>query len=574
MKTLKKLLSPMKYFPWHYFLYIVTSARFWAMRPISAFLVSRAIKWMEIKDFLYFKTYIIIFFVFTALNYATNYFIRTSRKITARLFQEKLYNIYLSKYLKADNNKIEWLGTWQSNSILQKWVDNRKNIIHDTLLWPVIRSIVSIIMVFVLIITNLWRSIFFVVLWVFIIMTIFARRGNKLMRNIRNDRREVFIQADRFIVRLIMSKFEILQNNKIFKELNHIKDFFYKLIYRDKRESKWFIISSDIPRALLDLIKVWLVARYGIQIFNWTAGFAEFMLIWMLMNQISWVLFEINEVMWNYYWQIVYVEKLRNTFDEMPKLRWYEEWKTFKFNKWNILIDNVSLNYWDKNIFSNFSLEIKWWNKTALVGESGSGKTTLIKLLSWYIHPDIWSIIIDWQKLSETSLKTYYKNIWYLTQDPNVFDGSIIDNLLYWAKERPTKKEINNAIRSARCEFIYNFKDWLETQIWEKWVRLSWGQKQRLAIAKLLLKDPKIIFLDEPTSSLDSFSEEDIAQAFDNLFKWRTVIVAAHRLQTVKQANVIHVFNSWWSIIESWTHKELLAKKWTYYKMIELQSGF
>ncbi len=574
MQTFKRLLEPIKYFPKHYFFFILTSARSGAMWPINALIVSRSIKWMETKDFIYFKTYIILFFVVIAFTYITNYFIRTSRKKTARLIREKLNSIYLSKYLKADNNKIEWLWTGQSNSILQKWVDNRKVIINDILLWPVIRSIISIIMVFVLIITNLSRLTFFIVLLVFIVMIFFARRGNKRIRKTRKERREIWIQVDRSTIRLIMSKFEILQNNKIIKELIHIKDLITKMIYLDVKESKWYIIASDIPRALLDFIKVWLIARYGIQIFNWTAWFAEFMLIWMLMNQITGVLFEINEIMWTYYWQIVSVQKLRETFDEMPNLKWYEQWNTFKFNNWNILIDNINLSYWDKNIFTNFNLEIQWWTKTALVGESGSGKTTLIKMLSWYIHPDKWYIIVDWQRLSETALKSYYKNIWYLTQDPNVFDGSIIDNLLYLTKEKPTKKQIESAINASKCEFIYRFKDWLETQIWEKWIRLSGGQKQRLAIAKLFLKDPKIIFLDEPTSSLDSFSEENIAQAFDNLFKWRTVIVAAHRLQTVKQADIIHVFKTWWKIIESWTHKELLNRKWTYYKMIELQSGF
>lgn len=529
---------------------------------------------METKNRTYFKIYIIAFFILTLVNYLTNYFIRTSRITTSRLFQEKLYNIYLSKYLKSDNNKIEWLGTWQSNSILQKWVDNRRSLVNDMLLWPVIRSAISVIIIFVLIATTLWLLTFLIVLAIFIVMMSFARRWNKRMRSIRKDRREVYIQTDRSIVRLIMSKFEILQNNKIIKEIAHIKDFIMKLIYRDRKESKWLIISSDIPRALLDFIKVWLIARYGVQIFQWTSWFAEFTLVRMLMNQIAWSLFDTNELMGNYYWQIVYVQRLWTTFDNMPILKWYEDWNTFKFTNWNILIDNISLSYWDKNIFSKFSLEIQWWKKIALVGESWSGKTTLIKLLSWYVHPDKWYITIDWQKLSETSLKSYYKNIWYLTQDPNVFDWSIIDNLLYWTKDKPTRKQIDSAIKASKCEFIYGFKDWIETQIWEKWVRLSWGQKQRLAIAKLFLKDPKIIFLDEPTSSLDSFSEEDIAQAFNNLFKWRTVIVAAHRLQTVKQADVIHVFKTWWKIIESWTHTQLLNKKWTYYKMIELQSGF
>lgn len=574
MKTLKKLLEPIKYFKRHYFWFIITSTRFGILWPITALLVSKVIKWIENKDIHQFKMYFFIFLWLTILNYGTNYFIRTLRKVTVRLFQEKTYNIYLNKYLKADNNTIETLGTGQSNSILQKWCDNRKTVVNDILLWPIIRTIIAIFMVLIIIITNLWRWIFGLVLGIFIIMMIFARFGNKRMKKIRNQRRDVFVQTDRFIIKIIMSKFEILQNSKIIKELKKTKDFFMQLINRDKKESTGFIVASDIPRALLDFTKIGLLFRYGIQIINGNAWFAEFTLIRMLMNQITGVLFEVNEIMGNYFWRLPFVEKLRDTFDEIPKLKWYETWKHFKLSAWDITLENIEFNYWDKNVLHKFNLNIIWGQKTAFVGESGSGKTTLLKLISWYIHPNKWNIIIDKQILSEVALKDYYKHIWYLTQDPNVFDGTIRENLLYWTTKKPTKKQIDKAIKLSKCEFIYSFKKWVETQIGEKWVRLSGGQKQRLAIAKLFLKNPKIIFLDEPTSALDSFSEEDIAKALNNLFKGRTVVIVAHRLQTVKRADIIHVLDIWGKIVESWTHIQLFNKKWIYYKMIELQSGF
>lgn len=528
---------------------------------------------MEMKDFGYFKAYLFVFLLFLIATYLTNYSIRTFRKVTVRKFAKGLWDHYLKKYIKSDNNKIEWLWTGKSNTILQKWIESWRVIVNDALLWSLIRVIVTVAMVFSMIALSMWWYTLIIVVIIFAIMILLAWWGTRRTRYIRKERRDIAIQYDRSLVRLIMSKFEVLQNDKIQKELEVISDFFSRIIYRDKKESKWFIIASDIPRALIDFLKLGLVFWYWTQIFSWQATFAEFTLIWMLMNQITGVLFEANDMMLNYYDQITHVGKLRDTFDEMPKLRWYEEWNIFKYQKWNIILDNITFSYWNQNILESFNLEIEWWKKTAFVGESGSGKTTLIKLISGYVHPDSGFVEIDWQKLSEVSLKSYYKNIWYLTQDPNVFDGSIMDNLLYWTVKKPTKKEIDEAIKLSRCEFIYSLKNWLETQIWEKWIRLSGGQKQRLAIAKLMLKNPKIIFLDEPTSALDSFSEEDIAKAFDNLFKWRTVIVVAHRLQTVKQADVIHVMQDG-KIVESGNHKQLLAKKWIYYKMIELQSGF
>lgn len=574
MKTLRRLLKPIRRLPRHYFFYILTSAWFGILWPVLTLLISKSIKWMEIKDYVFFKTYLFRFLWLTVFSYVTNYFIRTSRRVTGRLFAQNLYTHYVGKYLKSDNNRIEWLWTGQSNSIIQKWIDSRRNIVNDTLLWWGIRMLANVIMIFAIIAISSGRKTLLIVIAVFIIMIVFARFGNSRLRKIRKNRREIAIQFDRSLVRMIMSKFEILQNSKIIKELARIWDLFSRIIVLDVKESKWYILASDMPRALLDLTKFWLIFWFGMQIFAWNSSFAEFTLIRMLMNQITWVLFEANDMMLNYYDQITYVHKIRDTFDEMPKLKGYEDWKTFHYKSWDISLEKSTFSYGNKNVFKNFNLKIIWGKKTAFVGASGSGKTTLLKLISWYVHPDSWYIVVDGQKLSEVALKSYYENIWYLTQDPNVFDGSIIDNLLYGTKKKPTKKEIDSAIKSAKCEFIYTFKDGLETQIGEKWVRLSWGQKQRLAIAKLFLKDPKIVFLDEPTSSLDSFSEEDIAYAFNNLFKWRTVIVVAHRLQTVKQADIIHVLNASWKIVESWTHQELLKKKWTYYKMIELQSGF
>ncbi|MCX6824007.1 MAG: ABC transporter ATP-binding protein [candidate division SR1 bacterium] len=574
MKTLKRLLQPIKRLPVRYFFFILTSAWFGILWPVLALLVSKAIKGIEMKDYLFFKTYLFIFLGLTIFSYITNYFIRTSRKVTVRLFAQNLYTHYVGKYLKSDNNKIEGLGTGQSNSIIQRGIESRRSIVNDTLLGGGARMLANLVMIFGIITINSGRKTLLIVITVFVIMIIFARFGNGRLRKIRRDRRELSIQYDRSLVRMIMSKFEILQNSKIIKELARIGDIFSRIIILDRKESMGYILASDMPRALLDLTKFGLIFWFGMQIFAGHSSFAEFTLIRMLMNQITGVLFEANDMMLNYYDQITYVHKIRDTFDEMPKLQGYEEGKTFKYKSGDIHLEKSSFSYGNKNVFQNFSLKIIGGKKTAFVGESGSGKTTLLKLISGYVHPDSGYIIVDGQKLSEVALKSYYENIGYLTQEPNVFDGSVIDNLLYGTKKKPTKKQIDSAITSAKCEFIYTFKEGLETQIGEKGVRLSGGQKQRLAIAKLFLKDPKIVFLDEPTSSLDSFSEEDIAHAFNNLFKGRTVIVVAHRLQTVKQADIIHVLNKGGKIVESGTHQELLKKKGIYYKMIELQSGF
>jgi ABC-type multidrug transport system fused ATPase/permease subunit len=230
-----------------------------------------------------------------------------------------------------------------------------------------------------------------------------------------------------------------------------------------------------------------------------------------------------------------------------------------------------------KNILEDFNLKIEAGKKVALVGRSGSGKTTIAKLISGYMQPSAGTVFVDGQDLSEVSLKSYYKYIGYLTQDPMVFDGSVRENLLYAVNDLGesdvSEGKMLEALEKAKCDFVFKMQNGIETQIGEKGVRLSGGEKQRLAIAKLLLKDPEIIILDEPTSALDSFSEESVTLAMDELFKGRTVIIIAHRLQTVKKADEIIVLEEG-KIVERGTHNELISKNGNYAKMLEMQSGF
>ena len=329
------------------------------------------------------------------------------------------------------------------------------------------------------------------------------------------------------------------------------------------------------------------------------------------------------------------IEKSRDLFDTTPIMQGYHEGDTFVYSAWDIQVKNISFSYGDDSdnksiVFQDFDIHIQWGKKTALVWASGSGKSTLVKLIAWYIRPDSGGIYIDGQKLPQwrlaindphnpplrgkelvapsegvgghissqnhISLKSYFPHIWYLTQEPSVFDGTIMENLLYgvnmeinrhceeWGTNNVAMSWwsidtfIEEAITNANCEFVYDLPDWLDTEIWERWVRLSGGQKQRLAIAKIFLKNPEIIILDEPTSALDSFSEESITKAMHKLFENRTVIIIAHRLQTVKQADDIILLDADESgasyISERGTHDELVALQWQYAKMLELQSGF
>jgi ABC-type multidrug transport system fused ATPase/permease subunit len=192
-------------------------------------------------------------------------------------------------------------------------------------------------------------------------------------------------------------------------------------------------------------------------------------------------------------------------------------------------------------------------------------------LIAGYLFPEKGSILIDGQALphgrtvrtSKTvSLESYYQHIGYLTQEPMVFDGTIRDNILYALPENDvdiSHERIHEVLKLACCDFVFDLPKGIDTQIGEKGVRLSGGQRQRLAIAKIMLKDPQIVLLDEPTSALDSLNEQLITTALHNLFVGRTVIVIAHRLQTVKECDEILVIDEG-KILQRGRHDELVKQ--------------
>jgi ABC-type multidrug transport system fused ATPase/permease subunit len=242
---------------------------------------------------------------------------------------------------------------------------------------------------------------------------------------------------------------------------------------------------------------------------------------------------------------MVGIDRFFDIVDNIPLIENDKNLPKFEYRAGIIELKNLSFAYESsKEIFKHFSLLLEGGKRYAFVGPSGGGKTTLIKLIAGYIHTTAGSVNIDGQNLSKISLQSYYRHIGYLTQEPNVFDGKILENLTYALPEEELKSDrlparIDEVIKLAKCEFVYEFEHGLETEIGERGIKLSGGQKQRLAIAKIMLKNPEIILLDEPTSALDSINEESITEALHNLFQGRTVVIVAHRLQTVKQADTI-----------------------------------
>jgi subfamily B ATP-binding cassette protein MsbA len=241
-------------------------------------------------------------------------------------------------------------------------------------------------------------------------------------------------------------------------------------------------------------------------------------------------------------------------------------------HKGEIIFENVSFSYSKKDgqILNSINLKIPGKKMTALVGLSGAGKTTILNLIPRFYNISYGDIKIDNQSIKNISIHSLRKNISLVSQDTTLFDDTIKNNIEY-AKKDTTQKELETAAKlSFADEFIEKFPDKYETIIGENGVRLSGGEKQRISIARAILKKTPIILLDEATSSLDAETENKIQKAINFLTKGRTTVVIAHRLSTILNADKIYVIDNG-IVVGEGTHNELLKSSSVYLNFYEKQ---
>jgi len=239
-----------------------------------------------------------------------------------------------------------------------------------------------------------------------------------------------------------------------------------------------------------------------------------------------------------------------------------------------ITFDNVSFEY-DESVpvLRHVSFRAPAGSTTALVGSSGSGKSTLISLVMAFNRPIAGCVRVDGRDLETLRLRDYRKQLGVVLQENFLFDGTIAENISF-AHPHASRAEIVEASRIAHCEeFINGFKEGYDTIVGERGVKLSGGQRQRVAIARAILAEPRILILDEATSSLDSESEALIQDGLQSLRQGRTTFVIAHRLSTIRAANQILVLEGG-EIVERGTHEELLANGGRYKQLYDRQYNF
>ena len=239
----------------------------------------------------------------------------------------------------------------------------------------------------------------------------------------------------------------------------------------------------------------------------------------------------------------------------------------------DVRFEDVSFSYAENvPVLRDISFQSPAGSTTALVGSSGAGKSTLISLIMAFNHPQSGRILIDGRDLAGLRLGEYRSHLGVVLQDNFLFDGTIAENIGF-SKPGATSDEITAAARAAHCdEFIGRFADGFDTIVGERGVRLSGGERQRVAIARAILADPRILILDEATSSLDSESEALIRDGLRRLRRGRTTFVIAHRLSTIASADQILVLEEG-RVVERGTQEELLAARGRYRQLYDKQYG-
>uniref|UniRef100_A0A8C7VH45 ATP-binding cassette sub-family B member 5 n=1 Tax=Oncorhynchus mykiss TaxID=8022 RepID=A0A8C7VH45_ONCMY len=241
--------------------------------------------------------------------------------------------------------------------------------------------------------------------------------------------------------------------------------------------------------------------------------------------------------------------------------------------KGDIEFKNIHFSYpsrKDVKILQGVNLTVPRGKTIALVGASGCGKSTTIQLLQRFYDPDSGEITLDGRDIRTLNVKWLRENMGIVSQEPVLFGTTIAENIRY-GREDATDEDIERAVREANAyDFISKLPDKLNTMVGERGAQLSGGQKQRIAIARALVKNPKILLLDEATSALDTQSESVVQAALDKARAGRTTIVIAHRLSTIRTADVIAGFSNG-EVVEQGTHRELMAKKGVYYSLVMQQ---
>lgn len=425
-------------------------------------------------------------------------------------------------------------------------------------------SLFTCAIVFIYICFNSWV----VALEVIIYLILFYIISHKYLPSIKEKQKEINKEKDRAVAEVSESVRGIREiralgirksMNDNFK--NIVRNIYFKInkqMITERNYNAWiYILNCTLEFVIFTTCIILIINKAG--------SFAFFMAmtyyVYRFMNTI--------ELMMNLSTSI---QKMKVSIERLSEILDNKLYKDEKFGivsktdiLGNIEFKNITFKYpnEEKEIFEEFNLTIPTGKKVAIVGKSGQGKTTIFNLLLRYFDSDAGVILVDDVPIEDFTEDSLRENIAIIRQEPFIFNKTILENLKIIDPYMSLKK-IRNACKLAEIdEYIMSLPNKYDTMIGEGGINLSGGQKQRLAIARALLKNSKIILFDEATSALDNDNQSKIKQAIDNLVKDHTIIIVAHRLSTIIDADVIYLIDGG-KVVASGTHKQLLKKSLIY----------
>jgi len=385
-----------------------------------------------------------------------------------------------------------------------------------------------------------------------------AKKLGKRMGKVTTEAQEKSGDLNKYLI-------EVFKNHKLIKifqrekyEENRSEKFINALKEKSKKIEIIYARPSSIMETLTGIVIAILIFYSGKLIFNNEIGINNFfsflaamMLAYQPVRSLATLNLGINQ-------GISAGRRILPIIDYQNKILSNETKPILELEKADIKFNNVNYSYDEsKIVLKNINIEIEGGKMNAFVGLSGAGKSTLLNLIPRIYDRSSGDIIIDSQSIYEVNLKSLRSQISIVDQNTTLFDDTIFNNIIY-AKPDASKEEVYEASKlSMSDDFIKKLDNGFETLVGENGTKLSGGEKQRISIARAFLRKSKIILLDEPTSSLDSETENKIQLALNNLTKNKTTVVIAHRLSTIQNSNKIFVIDNG-EVKSTGTHNELL----------------
>lgn len=558
-----------------FFLFSLNRIIFFSSFALVPFIIKELIDFINSTDFQINpdKSYNYIILIWLFMLFSA--FIWYLRKYE-QMFYDKLKRIFslfsLSYTIDIWLNWHQNQATWNKIQKIFKSRDSLKDLIR-LFYGDILRFFINVFVAFTVIFLNssaIFVLLIFIYIFTFFILALITWKNQRLIEDVVNDFFEnVMWKVYEFSSSILTVKFFWLQKfvkNKTIEvetiQMDNTARLFHAI------QVRWVILTGFAALWFMLISLFAIHERIIWSISTWVL----IMIIWYV-----WEIWWLIDSIWDMYetfisdknWFMRLVEQLKIPKEKLD----FPEFSSFPRNFKKIKFENVYFRYWEKDILKNINIEINKWEKIALVWKSWAWKSTFTKLISKQFIANSWNILIDNVNIKNIEKSEIIKHSSIVLQDTELFNFSIKDNILLdfdWTEEEKDKI-VKKALKMSHSDiFVDKLVDKENTIIWERWVKLSGWEKQRIGIARAVAKESNIIIFDEATSSLDTESEREIQNAMLDIFAWKTAFIIAHRLSTIKDVDRILVFDNG-QIVEDGNFEQLLLNKWIFHKLWTMQ---